>query len=64
MIFIMPPFEEEGVYCFAHVGLSVGLPGGFRTITQERLFKLETGCLQRQNHYTAFISLCTHFQRQ
>ena len=20
----MPPFEEEGVYCFAHVGLSVG----------------------------------------
>ncbi len=21
----MPPFEEEGVYCFAHVGLSVGL---------------------------------------
>ena len=21
---IMPPFEEEGVYCFAHVGWSVG----------------------------------------
>jgi hypothetical protein len=21
----MPPFEEEGVYCFANVGLSVGL---------------------------------------
>ena len=20
----MPPFEEEGVFCFAHVGLSVG----------------------------------------
>ena len=20
----MPPFEEEGVYCFAHVGRSVG----------------------------------------
>ena len=29
----MPPFEEEGVYCFAHVGRTVGLslrpPGGF-----------------------------------
>jgi hypothetical protein len=22
---IMPPFEEEGVYCFANVGLFVGL---------------------------------------
>jgi hypothetical protein len=21
----MPPFEEEGAYCFAYVGLSVGL---------------------------------------
>jgi hypothetical protein len=42
LTFIMPPFEEEGVYCFAHVGLSVvGLsvrpPGGCQTITQERL---------------------------
>jgi hypothetical protein len=30
----MPPFEEERVYCFANVGLSVGLsvgrPHGFR----------------------------------
>ena len=37
----MPPFEEEGVYCFAHVGRSVGPsvrpPDGFRMITQERL---------------------------
>jgi len=24
----MPPFEEEGVYCFAHVGLLVGLSVG------------------------------------
>ena len=23
--FIMPPFKEEGVYCFANVGRSVGL---------------------------------------
>ena len=23
IIIIMPPFEEEGVYCFAYVGLSV-----------------------------------------
>jgi hypothetical protein len=23
LTFIMPPFEEEGVYCFAHVGWSV-----------------------------------------
>ena len=22
---IMPPFEEEGVYCFANVGWSVGM---------------------------------------
>jgi hypothetical protein len=22
-VLIIPPFEEEGVYCFAHVGLSV-----------------------------------------
>ena len=33
MIF-MPPFEEEGVYCFANVGRSVGMsvgrPNGFR----------------------------------
>ena len=32
--FIMPPFEEEGVYCFANVGRSVGMsvgrPNGFR----------------------------------
>ena len=31
---ILPPFEEEGVYCFANVGrslcLSVGRPNGFR----------------------------------
>ena len=37
----MPPFEEEEVYCFAHVGRSVGPsvrpPGGFRMITQEFL---------------------------
>ena len=25
-IFIMPPFKEMGVYCFAHVGLSVDKP--------------------------------------
>jgi hypothetical protein len=25
LIIIMPPFEEEGVYCFANVGLSVCL---------------------------------------
>jgi hypothetical protein len=24
-MFFMPPFEEEGVYCFANVGLSVSL---------------------------------------
>ncbi|XP_052260357.1 putative zinc finger and SCAN domain-containing protein 5D isoform X2 [Dreissena polymorpha] len=24
VVIFMPPFEEEGVYCFAHVGLSVG----------------------------------------
>jgi len=40
MIF-MPPFEEKGVYCFAHVGRSVGRsvrpPGGCRMITQERI---------------------------
>jgi len=35
--FIMPPSEEEGVYCFAHVCLSVRPPGGCQTITQERL---------------------------
>ena len=33
-LFIMPPFGEEGVYCFANVGrsvcLSVGRPNGFR----------------------------------
>jgi hypothetical protein len=33
----MPPFEEEGVYCFANVGLSVGLsvgrPHGLRWFT-------------------------------
>ena len=23
-IFVMPPFEEEGVYCFANVGVSLG----------------------------------------
>ena len=26
----MPPFEEEGVYCFANVGQSVGRPDDFR----------------------------------
>jgi hypothetical protein len=26
----MPPFEEEGVYCSANVGLSVGRPHGVR----------------------------------
>ena len=35
------PFEEEGVYCFAHVGRSVGRsvrpPNGFRMISQECL---------------------------
>ena len=25
----MPPFEEEGVYCFSHVGRSVGRSGWF-----------------------------------
>ena len=25
---IMPPFEEGGVYCFAHVRLSVGMSVG------------------------------------
>ena len=25
---VMPPFEEKGVYCFAHVSLSVGLSVG------------------------------------
>ena len=33
----MPPFEEEGVYCFANVGLLVGLsvvrPNGFRLLS-------------------------------
>ena len=24
VVVFMPPFEEEGVYCFAHVGRSVG----------------------------------------
>jgi hypothetical protein len=33
----MPPFEEEGGYCFAHVNRSVCPPGGRQTITQERL---------------------------
>ena len=27
---IMSPFEEEGVYCIANVGRSVGRPNGFR----------------------------------
>ena len=26
--FLCPPFEEEGVYCFANVGRSVGLSVG------------------------------------
>jgi hypothetical protein len=30
-------FKEEGVYCFALVGLSVRRPNGFRVITIERL---------------------------
>ena len=34
---IYAPFEEEGVYCFAHVGVSVRPPDGFRMINQERL---------------------------
>ena len=33
-ILFMPPFKEEGVYCFANVGWlvgrSVGRPNGFR----------------------------------
>ena len=37
----MPPFEEEGVYCFADVGRSVRpsvrIPNGFRMITWERV---------------------------
>ncbi len=41
LLFFMPPFEEEWVYCFAHVGWSVRRsvrpPDGFRMITQERL---------------------------
>ena len=30
ILFLMPPFEEEGVYCFANVGWLVGRPNGFR----------------------------------
>ncbi len=50
----MPPFKEEGVYCFAHVGLSVRPPGGFRMIiiTQERL---GLGSVQVE---VKFLNLC------
>ena len=41
LAFIMPPFNEVGVYCFAHVGrlvgLSVGIPNLFWMITWHRI---------------------------
>jgi hypothetical protein len=38
MWFLCPPFEEERVYCFAHVGLSVGRPKLVRVIPKQCLY--------------------------